>query len=39
VTDRLVLVGFGLLLVLVTVLSLAGLTRLWVPDLLIRLAG
>jgi energy-coupling factor transport system permease protein len=34
-TDRLVLAGFGLLLLLVTVASLAGLTRLWVPPFLI----
>jgi energy-coupling factor transport system permease protein len=36
--DRTVLVGFVLLLVVVTVLSFNGLTRLWVPEALIDLA-
>jgi len=38
VTDRLVLAGFVFLLVVVTVMSFMGLTQLWVPDVLIRLA-
>jgi energy-coupling factor transport system permease protein len=38
-TDRLVLVAFGLLLLLVTVLSFSGHTLLWVPDELVRWAG
>jgi energy-coupling factor transport system permease protein len=38
-TDVLVLIGFGLLLVATTVLSQTGHTRLWVPQLLIDLAG
>ena len=37
-TDRLVLAGFALLLALITVMSFMGLTVLWVPDALIRLA-
>jgi energy-coupling factor transport system permease protein len=36
--DFLVLGGFGLLLVAITILSLTGHTRLWVPDFLIQLA-
>jgi energy-coupling factor transport system permease protein len=38
-TDRMVLVAFALLLLLVTVLSFSGRTLLWVPDELVRLAG
>jgi energy-coupling factor transport system permease protein len=38
-TDVLVLIGFGLLLAATTVLSQTGHTRLWVPQLLIDLAG
>jgi energy-coupling factor transport system permease protein len=38
-TDRLVLAGFAALLMVITVLSFSGRTVLWVPDLLIRLAG
>jgi energy-coupling factor transporter transmembrane protein EcfT len=38
-TDRMVLVAFALLLLLVTVLSFSGHTLLWVPDELVRLAG
>ncbi|PZR64775.1 MAG: hypothetical protein DLM71_01620 [Chloroflexi bacterium] len=34
-TDRLVLAGFGLLLLAVTAASLTGLTRLWVPPFLL----
>lgn len=37
-TDQLVLIGFALLLAVITWLSISGLTRLWVPDLLINLA-
>ena len=37
-TDRLVLAFFGVLLAAVTALSVAGLTQLWVPQLLIDLA-
>jgi energy-coupling factor transport system permease protein len=37
--DRLVLASFVLLLVIVTLLSVAGLTVLWVPEPLIRLAA
>lgn len=37
--DRLVLLAFAALLGVITVLSFAGLTRLWVPELLVRLAG
>jgi energy-coupling factor transport system permease protein len=37
--DLLVLGGFVLLLVGITILSLTGHTRLWVPDFLIRLAA
>jgi len=37
-TDRLVLAGFALLLVVITVLSFMGMTVLWVPDALIRLS-
>ncbi len=37
--DALVLVGFAALLVGITLLSFSGLTRLWVPELLISLAG
>jgi energy-coupling factor transport system permease protein len=36
--DFLVLAGFGLLFVAITILSLTGHTRLWVPDFLIQLA-
>jgi energy-coupling factor transport system permease protein len=36
--DLLVLAGFGLLLVAITILSLTGHTRLWVPDFLIQLS-
>jgi len=38
-TDRLVLIGFGALLLVVTVLSFSGLTVLWVPVELERMAG
>lgn len=38
-TDVAVLIGFAALLVGITTLSFAGFTRLWVPDLLVRLAG
>ncbi len=38
-TDWAVLLGFIALLVTVTVLSFAGLTRLWVPELLVDLAA
>lgn len=38
-TDRVVVVGFGLLLAAVTALSFSGLTQLWVPSQLIDLAG
>jgi energy-coupling factor transport system permease protein len=38
VTDRLVLSGFALLLAVVTILSFLGLTQLWVPEVLQRLA-
>ncbi|MEP7081419.1 MAG: energy-coupling factor transporter transmembrane component T [Chloroflexota bacterium] len=38
-TDRLVLLFFGGLLAAVTALSVAGLTQLWVPQLLIDLAS
>ena len=38
-TDWLVLSGFAGLLVVVTALSFAGLTALWVPDVLIDLAA
>ena len=38
-TDRLVLAGFAGLLIVVTALSFAGLTTLWVPEALIDLAG
>jgi energy-coupling factor transport system permease protein len=37
-TDRLVLLGFAVLLIGVTVLSQLGYTRLWVPDFLAQLA-
>jgi len=37
-TDRAVLLGFAGLLLVVTVLSFSGMTQLWVPELLIRLA-
>jgi len=37
--DLLVLGGFALLLVGITILSLTGHTRLWVPDFLIRIAA
>ena len=37
-TDRLVLLGFGLVLLIITVLSQMGLTQLWVPEALIDLA-
>lgn len=37
-TDRLTLIGFGALLVAITVLSFSGLTQLWVPDALVDLA-
>jgi energy-coupling factor transport system permease protein len=36
--DFVVLAGFGLLLLAITILSLTGHTRLWVPDFLIQLA-
>jgi energy-coupling factor transport system permease protein len=38
-TDRVVLTGFVLLLAVVTVLSFTGRTELWMPDLLVELAG
>jgi energy-coupling factor transport system permease protein len=38
-TDLVVLIGFALLLVAITILSQAGHTRLWVPQPLIDLAG
>jgi len=38
-TDRVVVVGFGILLAAVTALSFSGLTQLWVPSQLIDLAG
>lgn len=38
-TDRVVLLGFVTLLVVITTLSFAGLTDLWVPQLLIELAA
>jgi energy-coupling factor transport system permease protein len=38
-TDRLVLIGFGALLVAITVLSFSGYTQLWVPKFLIDLAS
>lgn len=38
-TDRLVLLGFVALLVVITVLSFSGLTQLWVPEWLAGLAG
>jgi energy-coupling factor transport system permease protein len=38
-TDLLVLIGFAILLVAITVLSQTGQTRLWVPPPLITLAG
>ncbi|HEY6607864.1 MAG TPA: energy-coupling factor transporter transmembrane component T, partial [Candidatus Limnocylindria bacterium] len=38
VTDWAVLVGFGALLVIVTILSFTGRTGLWVPDVLVNLA-
>lgn len=38
-TDRVVLAGFVLLLAVVTVLSFTGRTELWIPDLLVELAG
>ena len=38
-TDRLVLAGFVLLLAVVTFLSFTGRTELWIPDLLVELAG
>ncbi|HEX7196546.1 MAG TPA: energy-coupling factor transporter transmembrane component T [Candidatus Limnocylindria bacterium] len=37
--DWAVLAGFVALLVVITILSFAGLTRLWVPDLLVDLAA
>jgi len=37
-TDKLVLLGFAVLLVAVTVVSQLGYTRLWVPDFLAQLA-
>ena len=37
--DWAVLTGFVALLVVITILSFAGLTRLWVPDLLVDLAA
>lgn len=37
--DRLVLIGFALLFGVITALSQTGQTRLWVPEVLIRLAG
>jgi energy-coupling factor transport system permease protein len=37
--DRLTLAGFFLLLVVVTYLSFTGRTVLWVPDILVQLAG
>ncbi|MEO7869155.1 MAG: energy-coupling factor transporter transmembrane component T [Candidatus Limnocylindria bacterium] len=37
--DALVLAGFSALLIGITLLSFSGLTRLWVPELLISLAG
>jgi energy-coupling factor transport system permease protein len=37
-TDRAVLIGFGALLLVVTVMSFAGMTELWVPPLLESLA-
>ncbi len=37
-TDRLVLLGFALLLTTVTVMSFGGLTQLWVPQALVHLA-
>jgi energy-coupling factor transport system permease protein len=38
-TDRLVLAGFVLLLAVVTFLSFTGRTELWIPELLVELAG
>ncbi len=38
-TDRAVLAGFAILLVVVTAMSFSGLTELWVPDALIDLAA
>jgi energy-coupling factor transport system permease protein len=38
-TDRAVLAGFVLLLAVVTVLSFTGRTELWIPELLVELAG
>ena len=37
-TDRLVLAGFAILLVAITILSFSGRTALWVPELLVGLA-
>jgi energy-coupling factor transport system permease protein len=38
-TDRFVLVGFVLLLAVVTVLSFTGRTELWIPDFLVELSA
>ena len=38
-TDRVVLAGFVLLLAVVTVLSFTGRTELWIPEVLVELAG
>jgi energy-coupling factor transport system permease protein len=38
-TDRLVLAGFAILLLAITILSFSGRTVLWVPELLVGLAG
>ncbi len=38
-TDLLVLAGFLVLFVVITILSFSGLTRLWTPEFLIGLAG
>lgn len=38
-TDRLTILGFGLLLVIITVFSFSGFTQLWVPPFLADLAG
>jgi len=38
-TDRAMIIGFAALLAVITVLSFAGLTQLWVPPFLVELAG
>jgi energy-coupling factor transport system permease protein len=37
-TDRAVLLGFAALLIVITIVSFAGLTQLWVPGVLVELA-